>query len=66
MSLQAAGPATIGTGEPQGWARFILGDWGRFVRDPLDVMRIAFFIGTIVWVVTEAPLRMDLSARRSY
>jgi uncharacterized membrane protein YjdF len=55
MSLQAAGPATIRTGEPQGWARFILGDWGRFVRDPLDVMRIAFFIGTIVWVVTDGP-----------
>jgi hypothetical protein len=38
--------------EPRGWARFFLGDWGRFVRDPLDLMRIAFFVGTIYWVVT--------------
>jgi uncharacterized membrane protein YjdF len=39
-------------GEPYGWARFVLGDWSRFVRDPLDAMRIAFFAGTIYWVAT--------------
>ena len=31
--------------------RFLLGDWGRVVRDPLDVLRILYFAGTIVWVV---------------
>jgi hypothetical protein len=41
---------TVGTSH--GWRRLLLGDWGRFVRDPLDVMRIAFFVGTIYWVVT--------------
>ena len=35
------------------WARLLLGDWGRFVRDPLDVMRIAYVAATIAWVVTE-------------
>lgn len=32
-------------------SKLLLGDWGPFIRDPLDVMRIAFFVGTIVWVV---------------
>jgi uncharacterized membrane protein YjdF len=38
--------------EPRGWARLLLGDWTRLIRDPLDVMRIAFFAGTIYWVAT--------------
>jgi uncharacterized membrane protein YjdF len=42
--------ATVG--EPHGWSKALLGDWSRVVRDPLDVMRIAFFVGTIVWVAT--------------
>ena len=42
---------TLSAGQPGGWARFVLGDWGRFIRDPLDLMRIAFFVGTIVWIV---------------
>ena len=36
-----------------GWRKLVLGDWGRIVRDPLDVMRIAYFVGTIVWVATD-------------
>lgn len=32
------------------WSKFLFGDWGRVIRDPLDVFRSAFFIGTIVWV----------------
>jgi uncharacterized membrane protein YjdF len=38
---------------PLGWQRFLLGDWGRIVRDPLDVLRLAYFAGTIAWVVTD-------------
>jgi hypothetical protein len=54
MSATTAGVLTPDRSERtetvSGWARFILGDWGRIVRDPLDVLRIAFFAGTIVWV----------------
>ena len=32
-------------------SKLLLGDWGPVIRDPLDVMRIAFFVGTIIWVV---------------
>ena len=31
------------------WQKLILGDWTRFVRDPLDVCRILFIVATIVW-----------------
>ena len=31
--------------------RFLLGDWGLVVRDPLDVLRLLYFAGTIVWLV---------------
>jgi hypothetical protein len=31
------------------WQKLILGDWTRFVRDPLDVARVAFIVSTIVW-----------------
>jgi hypothetical protein len=30
--------------------RFFLGDWGPVVRDPLDVLRLLYFAGTIVWL----------------
>jgi hypothetical protein len=29
--------------------RLLLGDWNRFVRDPIDVLRIAFIGGTVVY-----------------
>jgi hypothetical protein len=31
------------------WQKLILGDWTRFVRDPLDVCRMLFIVATIVW-----------------
>ena len=31
------------------WQRLVLGDWTRVVRDPLDVLRIAFILGALVW-----------------
>jgi uncharacterized membrane protein YjdF len=31
------------------WQKLLLGDWTRFVRDPLDVCRILFIVATIVW-----------------
>lgn len=33
------------------WQKLILGDWSRFVRDPLDVARLGFIAATIVWGV---------------
>ena len=29
----------------------MLGDWGRVVRDPIDLLRAAFFLGAIVFAV---------------
>jgi hypothetical protein len=29
----------------------VLGDWGRVVRDPIDLLRAAFFLGAIVFAV---------------
>jgi hypothetical protein len=31
------------------WQKVVLGDWSRLVRDPLDVLRIVFIGGTILW-----------------
>lgn len=31
--------------------RLLFGDWGRVIRDPLDVMRLAFLAGTIAYAV---------------
>jgi uncharacterized membrane protein YjdF len=51
--MEVHSPVAGGTAvRAHGWRRVLLGDWGRFVRDPLDVMRIAFFVGTIYWVAT--------------
>jgi hypothetical protein len=33
------------------WQKLILGDWTRFIRDPLDVARIAFIAATVVWIL---------------
>ena len=32
-----------------------LGDWGRIVRDPLDLLRLAYIAGTIAWVALDKP-----------
>ena len=37
------------------WQKLILGDWSRFVRDPLDVCRILFMAATIVWASSAMP-----------
>jgi hypothetical protein len=34
------------------WTTVVLGDWNPIVRDPLDLLRIAFVAGAIAWVVT--------------
>jgi hypothetical protein len=47
----ATAETTVGT-RSGAWSRLLLGDWSRFVRDPLDVMRIAYVAGTIAWVAT--------------
>lgn len=31
--------------------KLLLGDWGRIVRDPLDLLRIAFLVGIVVFAV---------------
>ncbi len=48
MSQTVASPAPT---EASGltWQKLILGDWTRFVRDPLDVCRILFIVATVVW-----------------
>ncbi len=44
--------------------RAFLGDWNRFVRDPLDVLRLVFFAAT-VWAAlqgdTKAAFNMALA-----
>src|SRR5215210_4127483 len=38
------------------WQRIVLGDWSRFVRDPLDVLRLLFIGATIVWGLMGNPV----------
>lgn len=38
------------------WQKLVLGDWSRWVRDPLDVLRLIFIGATIVWGLTGHPL----------
>ena len=44
------------------WQKLILGDWSRFVRDPLDVARIVFIAGTIVWGLSGRPVTVLVAA----
>jgi hypothetical protein len=44
------------------WQKVILGDWSRFVRDPLDVARIVFIAGTIVWWLAGKPVTVLVAA----
>jgi len=44
------------------WQKVILGDWSRFVRDPLDVARLAFIAGTIVWWLAGEPVTVLVAA----
>ena len=44
--------------EPRGvtWQKLLLGDWSSIVRDPLDVYRILFVGGTVVWGLSGRPV----------
>jgi hypothetical protein len=51
-------------GGPQGvtWQKLVLGDWSRIVRDPLDVFRILFVGGTVVWGLSGRPVAILVAA----
>lgn len=58
---------TIASSAPQEgarltWQKVVLGDWTRLIRDPLDVMRILFFVGAIAWGLSGRPVTVVLSA----
>jgi uncharacterized membrane protein YjdF len=44
------------------WQKVVLGDWSRVVRDPLDVCRILFIVGTIVWGLSGRPVTVLVAA----
>jgi uncharacterized membrane protein YjdF len=50
--------------EPRGltWQKLFLGDWSRIVRDPLDVYRLLFVAGTIVWGLSGRPVAILVAA----
>ena len=50
--------------EPRGltWQKLFLGDWSRIVRDPLDVYRILFVGGTVVWGLSGRPVAILVAA----
>jgi hypothetical protein len=35
--------------------RLVLGDWNRVIRDPLDLLRLAFLVGAVVFAVRADP-----------
>jgi hypothetical protein len=43
-----AGPGTGGAMEAR---TVLMGDWGRVVRDPIDVLRATFFVGAAVFLI---------------
>jgi hypothetical protein len=44
------------------WRKLLLGDWNRYVRDPLDVLRIVFLLGTAVFWVLGRSTAIGLTA----
>ncbi len=44
------------------WQKVLLGDWSRWVRDPLDVARIAFAVATIGWWLAGGPATQVVAA----
>lgn len=44
------------------WRRLLLGDWNWLVRDPLDVARIAFLAGTVLFAVQGRSTAVGLTA----
>jgi hypothetical protein len=41
--------------------RLLLGDWNRIVRDPIDVLRLAFVAGTVVFAALGRPTAIGLA-----
>jgi uncharacterized membrane protein YjdF len=44
------------------WQKVFLGDWTPLVRDPLDICRIVFIAGTIVWGLSGRPVTVLVAA----
>ena len=44
------------------WQKVVLGDWTRLVRDPLDVLRIVFIAGAVVWGLTGHSVTIVIAA----
>ena len=44
------------------WQKLLLGDWSRIVRDPLDVYRILFVGGAVVWGLSGRPVAVLVAA----
>ena len=40
----------------------LLGDWNWLVRDPLDVLRLGFFVGTVAFAVMRRSTAVGLTA----
>jgi len=37
------------------WQKVFLGDWSKYIRDPLDVLRLIFIAAALVWGLTGHP-----------
>ena len=44
------------------WRRLLLGEWGWLVRDPLDLLRLVFFAGTIAFALLGRSTAVGLTA----
>ena len=44
------------------WQKVFLGDWSKYIRDPLDVLRLIFIAATLVWGLTGHPWTQVLGA----
>jgi uncharacterized membrane protein YjdF len=65
--MEAQVPGTLAPeapAEPRGltWQKLFLGDWSRVVRDPLDVYRILFIAGAVVWGLSGRPVTVLVAA----
>src|SRR5215210_2953649 len=44
------------------WQKAFLGDWSRYIRDPLDILRLIFIGASLVWGLTGHPWTQVLGA----
>jgi hypothetical protein len=58
----AVAPAAPAERRDLTWQFVLLGDWSRWVRDPLDVARIAFAGATIGWALAGEPATQVIAA----